>query len=265
MHLLTLVLPGVISRAAGPTPITARAASQLVDTEGGIPALSTGSFDGVATGPALKPPELLSAWLQEHPTFSLPDPPVDPGDPGEYSLSDLERLGAWPPWRVADLDGDRRRDVVAVVVDRSKARPLFGVVAIHARGGPHWVVMPDSDVILGVGLDRGGDAPVPFYCLECDVNPWFRWSGRAYEGYLFRPGDDVAIAPDSPVAQSGLLAAARRDAAVVQVVPPCTVARLVRVRSHGKNRWYEVALGDHRGWIPAEWVAVAVGECPIFE
>jgi hypothetical protein len=76
------------------------------------------------------PPALLSEALKTDPGIRLLVPATDLR---EYSQSQLEKFGYWPPWLVQDFDRDKRPDVIAVVVKASSTGTEYGVVAVHAR------------------------------------------------------------------------------------------------------------------------------------
>jgi hypothetical protein len=211
-----------------------------------------------------KPPALLEQALRRLPGVSLLNPPVDL--PSGYTIDQLKGFGYWPPWVVVDLDRDGRPDVVATTVRHSAAGAQFGVLAVHAQAPAdvHWVAQFGNERINGVAAGgRFGDRVTPLYCIECDSNSWYRWSGSSYEVELFAIGERIGIASDPtidyPELASGTLAVfglPSRRSKVVAHVKPCTIARIVSVQgsSSYESRWYLVEIPKPkrvRAWIPA--------------
>jgi hypothetical protein len=175
----------------------------------------------------------------------------------DYTLKELQEFGHWPPWIVADLDGDGRVDVAAVVV-RPGARPQFGVFAVHARTPTtvQWLVPLQSDVIFGV--DNAADAVTPLFCIECDANGWYRWSGRRYEPELYAVGEELTITEVESRGAPGLYAKPNRDSRVLVTLEPCRQAIVRKVAGSAHERWYFVETKGRppvRGWLPGALVA----------
>jgi hypothetical protein len=211
-----------------------------------------------------KPPALLEQALRRLPGVSILNPPVDL--PSGYTIDQLKAFGYWPPWVVVDLDRDGRPDVVATVVRHASKGTEFGVLAVHAQAPVkvHWIAQFGKEEINGVAAGgRFGDRVTPLYCIECDSNSWFRWSGSSYEVELFAIGERIGIASDPsidyPELASGTLAVfglPSRESKVVGRVKPCTIARIVGVQgsSSYESRWYLVEIPKPkpvRAWIPA--------------
>ena len=183
--------------------------------------------------------------------------------PGSYSVAELTRFGYWPPWVSADLDGDGRMDVAAVVAVPSGKEVGFGVVAIHARSSKklQWVVPPQPRPLFGVALGVPKDTLVPLQCVECDSNAWFRWSGKAYAPGLFKVGENVAIVGSDKKSPQRLFKKSSLDSDTVADLKSCVSARILRVKrtGHPETYWYEVELKSSarvHGWTEARWTAV---------
>jgi hypothetical protein len=211
-----------------------------------------------------KLPTLLEQALRRLPGVNLLNPPVDL--PSGYTIDQLKGFGYWPPWVVVDLDRDGRPDIVATVVRRASNGTEFGVLAVHAQAPVkvHWIAQFGKEKINGVAAGgRFGDRVTPLYCIECDSNSWFRWSGSSYEVELFAIGERIGIASDPsidyPELASGTLAVfglPSRESKAVARVKPCTIVRIVSVQgsSSYESRWYLVEIPKPkrvRAWIPA--------------
>jgi hypothetical protein len=174
------------------------------------------------------------------------------------TVDDLKSGGDWPPWVVADLDRDGVPDVVAAVVKRTPTGTQYGVLAVHAQTPPqfHWVVRLDTMPINGVAVGgfSGPDTVTPLYCYDCDANPWFRWSGHAYELELFSVGETVGIGP-FPERILELLAEARLKSEIAGSVADCTEAKILATTGTSReSRWYQVEVRSPkllRGWVRA--------------
>jgi len=98
---------------------------------------------------------------------------------------------------------------------------------------------------------------VPFYCFDCDSNPFYRWSGTDYEPMLVHLGEKIALLqgnadgvdlyPDASLQSKHV--ASRKLCSVVKVLNR-------RGRSY-ERRWYFVQSASPdsvRGWVPASSV-----------
>jgi hypothetical protein len=202
-------------------------------------------------------PPILQRALRGLPDLRLLDPSVDLV--GVYTVNELKEFGYWPPWVVTDVDRDGRRDVVAVVV-KPGATPEFGVIAVHARTPItiRWVAPLGTEKINGVAKGPARDIVTPLYCVECDANSWYRWSGRTYEAELYVIGERIAIATYEKDHELGLFGGPTRDSRFLFRVTPCTEATVRRVGGTAQERWYFVeTAGRHsvRGWIPASFAS----------
>lgn len=213
------------------------------------------------TGQVSQPPPLLTDVLRTE-GLEIVDP--DRHFPGRgYTRQELVELGAWSPWVSLDVDGDRRRDVIAAVARRKGDQLLFGVVAVHAREPRRvrWVEVPASDVIHGVVADPSGSI-TPLHCVECDANPWYRWSGRSYEAGLYARGEEIVLATAEKDVRLGLFERPDRASKLIAQFEECTTTATV-LESRGNdypNRWYLVELKAAvrtRGWIPTAFAADA--------
>jgi hypothetical protein len=95
------------------------------------------------------------------------------------------------------------------------------------------------------------------YCTECDAQPWFRWSGTAYELGLHATGDTVLVGEGRG---TRLFVLPRASAPARGFVQSCSEARVHEVAGRSGARWYFVettALPRVRGWIAAGAVAAA--------
>jgi hypothetical protein len=179
-----------------------------------------------------QPPALLSAALKTLPGVALVESPT--------------------AWLEEDLDGDKRSDVAAVVVKTSKAGREFGVLAVHARTPQeiHWIIDFDVDSISGIVKGKARDTVVPLFCVECDSNLWFRWSGEEYEAELFAVGEELEIGSETQ-ADLPLYASPNLAAKPVTTVPHCTTVVVRKVGGTAEKRWYFVETPEsQRGWVP---------------
>jgi len=214
-------------------------------------------FLALADGP--QPPAVLEQALRSMPGLRLLDPSLDLI--GAYTVDQLQELHLWPPWFTADLDRDGHPDVAAVVV-RPGSRPEFGVIALHARtpGVVRWIVPLGADAIDGVAPGPAPDTVRLLSCLECNSNPWYRWSGREYERELYTAGEQL-LASESSRKESVLFEHPRGDSKPVVPLEGCEAVLIRRVGGASADRWYLVDTSDgHRGWIPAKSVAPS-GTC----
>jgi hypothetical protein len=207
-------------------------------------------------------PPLLKQAMRHLPGLRLLDPTIDLA--GGYTVEELRSFGFWPPWVTIDLDRDGRPDVAAVVV-KPGAKPQFGVIALHARsaGSIQWIATLGDSPINGVSTGPAADTLTPLYCVECDGNSWFRWSGRSYETELYAVGEKLETAERETDHGMGLFAKPSRDSTRVFPIEACQEATVRRVAGSAKDRWYFVETNDDRrvrGWIPGSLVAGS-GEC----
>src|SRR5258707_12027949 len=135
-------------------------------------------------------PNMLRTALQGLPGVSILEAPIEAAN-----LGDLKQGGYWPPWAMADLDGDGLPDVAAVVVKGQGANRTFGVIAIHARTPAmiHWVVPMGKESITGLTTKQPPNSVMPLFCFACDSNTFLRWSGTAYELELRMVGEEVTL------------------------------------------------------------------------
>jgi hypothetical protein len=212
-----------------------------------------------------KTPALLNDALRQLPGVRLLDPPRDL--PGGYTIEEIRKLGYWPPWVVIDLDGDRQPDVVAEVVKRLAGTTQFGILALHTQtpGQIHWVVALQKDPLNGVAAGDSGTKVTPLFCLYCDANGWFRWSGRAYEAMLYELGDRITIAPDEGKETLDLLALPNRQSRSIGKIAQCKNAKVLGIRgASSRDRWYFVEISRPtvtRGWVSASHVSEEAGVC----
>src|SRR5215210_1889049 len=203
-------------------------------------------------------PPLLEQAMRHLPEVRLLDPSVDLVARG-YSVDELKSFGYWPPWLIADVDRDGRTDVVAVVV-KPGAIPEFGVIAVHSRRADaiQWVATLSSEPINGVTTGAARDTVIPLYCVECDANSWYRWSGRSYEPELHAVGERIAVATYEGDQTVGLFSRPTRDSRFLFPIEPCTEAEVRRVAGSAAERWYFVETRGRdrvRGWIPASFAS----------
>ena len=147
-----------------------------------------------------------------------------------------------------------RPDVAAVVVAvKPSGRTEFGVIAFHS-GNPkqiEWVIPLDADPINGVTKGPAANALVPLFCVECDSNTWFRWSGEEYEAELYAVGEKVDVGNETQ-ADLTLFSAANLASKPVTTVPHCSTVIVQKVGGTADQRWYFVETPDgQRGWVPA--------------
>ena len=202
-------------------------------------------------------PSLLSDALKLEPGIRLLNPATDLR---EYSQAELEKFGYWPPWIVRDFDRDKRPDLAAVVVKPSPKGAEYGVIAVHARTPKerHWVMPLDIEPINGVAQGPADDTIVPLFCVQCDSNAWFRWSGEEYEADLFAVGEKIDIGSETQ-ADLPLYVSANLASKTVATVEHCTTVVVRKVGGTPEQRWYYVETPDgQRGWIPDTVTAVDI-------
>ena len=202
-------------------------------------------------------PALLEQALKNEPGIRLLNAATDLR---EYSQPELEKFGYWPPWLVRDFDRDKRSDIAAVVVRPSPKGMEYGVVAVHARSPKelHWVMALDTEPINGVAQGPAEDTIVPLFCVQCDSNAWFRWSGEEYEADLFAVGEKIDIGSESQ-ADLPLYASANPASKTLATVEHCTTVIVRKVGGTPEQRWYYVEAPDgERGWIPDSFTAVDI-------
>ena len=194
------------------------------------------------------PPALLEQALRLEPGVRLLNPATDLR---QYSQLELQKFGYWPPWIEQDVDRDTRADVVAVVVKPSPSGTEYGVVAIHARtpNEVQWVIPLDIEPISGVTKGPASDTIVPLFCIECDANPWFRWSGEEYEADLYAVGEKIDIGSESQE-DLPLYTSPNLSSKPVARVTHCTTVVVRKVGGTADQRWYFVETPEgERGWI----------------
>jgi hypothetical protein len=204
-------------------------------------------FSAAQQPPAASPPSLLLQALKGEPGIRLLVPATDLPD---YTEFELQKFGYWPPWLVRELDGDKRPDVVAVVVKPSSSGTEYGVIAVHAASqDAHWVVPLDRERINGVAQGPAPDTIVPLFCVQCDANLWFRWSGEEYETTLYAPGERVDVGSETQ-ADLPLYSSPKVASKPVTTVEHCTTVTVRKVGGTPDERWYFVETPDgQRGWI----------------
>jgi hypothetical protein len=183
-------------------------------------------------------------------------------DPKIGTLAQLKHDHAWSPWAVGDTDRDDVQDVIAVVVKPTPKGPQYGVVAVHGSepNRIHWVVPMDKTIINGVALDHAGFIE-PRYCVYCDANPWYNWTGSAYRAEVFGVGQVLAVGEDIPGADTvvDLVARATEGSRIVGRVKGGTRATVVAIRGTDfESRWYLVdahLAKALRGWIPGSYAS----------
>jgi hypothetical protein len=204
-----------------------------------------------------QPPALLVQALKAEPGVRLLVPATDLRD---YTELELQKFGYWPPWLEQDFDRDKRLDVVAVVVKPSPDGTEYGVVAVHARAPKEvqWVVPLDTEPINGVTKGPASDTIVPLFCIECDANLWYRWSGEEYEADLYAVGEKIDIGSETQE-DLRLYSSANLASKPVTTVPHCTTVVVRKVGGTPDERWYFVETPDgERGWIPDKVTAADI-------
>ena len=92
---------------------------------------------------------------------------------------------------------------------------------------------------------------MPLFCVECDSNTWFRWSGEEYEAELYAVGEKVDVGNETQ-ADLTLFSAANLASKPVTTVPHCSTVIIQKVGGTADQRWYFVETPDgQRGWVPA--------------
>jgi hypothetical protein len=178
-----------------------------------------------------KPPALLVGALRQLPGVHLLNRVADlPDDSVEKKDAPLL------PWKVADVDHDGRPDVVAAVVKRIANKTQFGVVAVHAKPPTqlNWVVPLGDKLIYGVAVEGSFSSVVlPLFCIACDTNVWFNWTGHSYEVESFGIGQRLAIAEEEALPRSmEIFAQPKQPSRVVARVKPCTKAKAGSSRNY---------------------------------
>lgn len=206
------------------------------------------SFFAAASAQKPQPPALLEQALKTEPGVRLLAPATDLP---QYSEFELQKFGYWPPWLVQDFDRDQQPDVVAVVVKPSPSGTEYGVVAVHARSpqSVEWVVPLDTEPVNGVTKGPAPDTVVPLFCIECDANLWFRWSGEEYEPTLYAVGEKIDIGSETQ-ADIPLYSSPNLASKPVTTVAHCTTVVVRKVGGTPETRWYYVETPeDERGWV----------------
>ena len=178
----------------------------------------------------------------------------------EYSQSQLEKFGYWPPWLVQDFDHDKRPDVIAVVVKPSSKGTEYGVVAVHARAPKEleWVVPLDTEPINGVAQGPAPDTVIPLFCVQCDSNLWFRWSGEEYETTLYAVGEKIDVGSETQ-ADLPLYSSPNLAAKPAGTVEHCSSVVVQKVGGTPEQRWYFVETPDgQRGWMSDKFTAADI-------
>jgi hypothetical protein len=195
-----------------------------------------------------QPPVLLAEAIKTAQGIRLLAPATDLRD---YSEFELQKFGYWPPWIVQDFDRDQQPDVVAVVVKPSPSGTEYGIVAVHAQSPKtlEWVVPLDTEPINGVTKGPAPDTVVPLFCVECDANLWFRWSGEEYEPALYAVGEKIDIGSETQ-ADIPLYASPNLASKPVTTVAHCTTVVVLKVGGTSATRWYYVETPDaERAWV----------------
>jgi hypothetical protein len=198
--------------------------------------------------PQTQPPALLEQALKTEPGIRLLVPATDLR---EYSQDQLQKFGYWPPWLEGDFDRDMRPDVMAVVVKPAPGGSEFGIIAVHARAPKEvqWVVPLDVDPINGIAKGPAADTVIPLFCVECDANAWFRWSGEEYEAELYAVGEKIDIGSETQ-ADLPLYSSANLASKPVTSVAHCTTVTVRKVAGTPDERWYFVETPEgQRGWV----------------
>ena len=162
------------------------------------------------------------------------------------------KAAAGAAWLVRDMDRDKRDDVVAVVVKATASVREYGVIAVHARAPEaiHWIIDLDVDGISGVAPGKASDSVVPLFCIDCESNLWFRWSGEEYEAELHAVGEEIEIGSETQ-ADLPLYTSANLASKPLATVPHCTTVVVRKVGGTPEKRWYFVETPEgQRGWIP---------------
>jgi hypothetical protein len=184
---------------------------------------------------------------------------------GGYTTDQLKYFHLSRPWLIRDVDRDRRPDVVAVVVRPTQSGLEFGVLAVHARSPKRaeWIVPLGSHLIYGITKGPGTDSVIPAFCIECDTNGWFRWTGGSYEEGLYETGERIAIGTYDKDARLALFAMPSRNSTLLHRLASCTRAIVRRVAGSAQDRWYFVETRTRipvQGWLPASFL-IRENEC----
>lgn len=140
----------------------------------------------------------------------------------------------------SDGTGDGVRDMFVILVSRD--RPVFNLVWYRGtpRGyapEPTWILRDANEPLMGVQVaDR---RLVPLFCLACDSNPVFRWSGQAFEIGLRFAGEESCVSDgtvffEKPDAQSRV----RHRSSGPELVRVLEVG----ARASDFSRWHKVTL-----------------------
>ena len=184
---------------------------------------------------------------------------------GGYTTAQLEYFHLSKPWLIRDVDRDGRPDVVAVVVKPIQSGLEFGVLAVHATSPdrPQWIVPLGREIIYGIRKGPGSDSVTPLFCIECDTNGWFRWSGGSFEEGLHGAGEQIAVGTHDKDERLDLFTMPLRSSVRLHRLMPCTRAVVRRVAGSTQDRWYFVETKTRtrlRGWLPAAFL-IRENEC----
>ena len=198
----------------------------------------------------------LTDALRRLPGVSILDPSRDLVG---ITAEEIKGYDLWPSWVVKDLDGDGRQDVVVTVVKRVAQGTQYGVFAVHAAAPQtiHWVIEMQKQRLDGVGVSKDGKV-TPLFCIRCDGNAWFRWSGQSYQAELFAVGETIAVGTPDEQEPLSLFAQPSRGSQTLRRLRNCTKGKVLRISgSTYQTRWYLVELLSPkgiRGWVPASKV-----------
>jgi len=140
-------------------------------------------------------PAVLAKFLERNSGYRL----LTLDDTGDFKEAFESKAFQFSPLVIADANGDKKPDLVAVLVKRGAVK-LYSVVSFHGtnrgfRSEPIWIVQDSTQVILGV--DVSPLAITPITCYECDANAVYGWTGRDYD--FFQKGDSICLRPGAEI------------------------------------------------------------------
>lgn len=207
-------------------------------------------------------PEILRTYLQKNPSFRLLDAADIRAHP-EFVARDGDKHAAartiylqeylakeFQRFRLADTNRDGLKDLVAIIVDSGKFHVLvFQGDQQGFSAEPHWVLRDETDGLAGIHIAESG-AIFPLYCIACDSNPFFVWTGEEYERNASPVGAVVCLQE-----KTRLYSTASYQARIVHETSGMVEATVIEIGPHEPStavekkeyRWYKVKLKKGSG------------------
>jgi hypothetical protein len=148
------------------------------------------------TDPSYRPhlTPLLELFLRQHPNSHLLSPSDIPDDYSKNALISHESEA----FRIADTNQDGKMDVVAIVVKENKFNAVVLQTINEGTSAKAFWLIRDSTLPL-VGVFINGEYIVPAYCVGCDTNDTFAWTGSEYVRGVILKGGSVCLNAGSTI------------------------------------------------------------------